>query len=58
MPALRSLVRTSDKRKALSRHDGLGISCCQTFPAIIGNGPVYDRSAVDALPGVKNEEEV
>lgn len=37
---------------------GLRIARCQTLPAIIGNRTIDDRAAVDALPGVENQEEV
>lgn len=30
----------------------------QTLPFVGGNGPVDDRAAIDAFPGIEDEEEV
>jgi hypothetical protein len=30
----------------------------QTLPFVGGNGPIDDRAAIDAFPGVEDEEEV
>ncbi len=40
------------------RRHGLRVACGQTLPPIVGNRAVDDRAAVNALPGVENEEEV
>lgn len=42
----------------LNRLRCLRIARRKTLPSIIGNSPVDDGTAIDALPGVKNEEEV
>ena len=47
---------STDRR--LNRLRCLRVARRETLPSIIGNGPVDDGTAIDALPGVKNEEEV
>jgi hypothetical protein len=36
----------------------LGIPGGQTLSSIVGNRAIDDRTAVDAFPGVENEEEI
>ena len=51
-------MTTRLERDAGSTSDnGLGIACCQALSAIIGNGTVNDRAAVNAFPRIENEKE-
>jgi hypothetical protein len=42
----------------LSRLDGLRIASGQALAAIVGNGAINDRAAVNALPCVEDQKEV
>lgn len=44
--------------KTLPGRNCLGISCGQALSPIIGDSPINDGTAIDALPGVENEEEI
>jgi len=38
--------------------DGLGLSCHETFSAIVGDGAINNSAAIDALPCVENEKKI
>jgi len=42
----------------LARGDWLRVSRGETLPSIVGNCPVDDGAAVNAFPGVEDEEEI
>ena len=56
-------VRTSDcpagsSRCVLPRGDWLRVSRGETLPSIVGNCAVDDGAAVNAFPGIEDEEEI
>ena len=48
----------STTRGVLACRDVLRLPRSETLPTIVGNGAVDDGAAVNALPGVEDEEEI
>lgn len=45
-------------RATLPSGDGLGLARGEALSTIVGDGAIDDGAAVDAFPGVENEEEI
>jgi len=58
MPQESSRIGLAEAAAFLASRNGLGIPRCETLSAIVRNGAIDDRAAVDAFPCVENEKEI